>query len=354
MCGLDCAALDAEVASSLRAAWREHRLLIFRETVSNDDDLVALGECFGELRPSRVPSPLTTRPEVMVVSNIMVDGKLAGGFPDGEIEWHYDGMHQEEPYSGAILYAQEVPSRGGETRFADMCRAYETLPEATKTRVRGLKALSTFDYTTRDGEGKQLSDDTPRAVHPIARELPDGRTSIFVAKLMTDHIVDIEPRKHAIWAIFYEQMSRPEFSRTLLRPGAVLWDNAGRPRAERFLDRRLARDDPLTCRIFHAARRGRPPEPFLRPHRRSSRRTPTSSSRPRRCGRAEDESCRAQPPSTRPIAPMGQQNDGGSTARHAWAYRIIDVAARIPAHLCRPEGRYNLRYLSRREAREAA
>jgi taurine dioxygenase len=226
--GLDCGALDADVAAALRAAWREHRLLIFRETVRSDDDLVALGACFGELRPSRIPSPLTKRPELMVVTNILVDGKLAGGFPDGEIEWHYDGMHQEEPYSGAILYAQEVPSSGGETRFADMCRAYDGLPEATKARVRGLKALSTFDYTTRDGEGKQLSDDTPRAVHPIARELPDGRTSIFVAKLMTDHILDIPAAESkAILNELYEQMSRPEFAyEHPWRPGeAVLWDN---------------------------------------------------------------------------------------------------------------------------------
>jgi taurine dioxygenase len=227
--GVDCTRLDASTAQTLRAAWQRHRLLIFRDVVRNDDDLVVLGKAFGDLVPSRFVSPLATRPEVMVVSNILVDGKLAGGFPDGEIEWHYDGMHQKTAYTGAILFAQEVPSKGGETRFADMRKAYASLPSELKPRLEGLTALSTFDYSAQDPKDKKIADDAPRAVHPIVRELPEtGEKAIFVARLMTDHIMELEkPEGDAILGQLYAQMNRPEFAYEHdWRVGdAVLWDN---------------------------------------------------------------------------------------------------------------------------------
>lgn len=89
--GIDCGSLDD--ATALREAWRKYRVLIFRDVVKSDDDLGTLGRCFGDLLPSRFSSPLASRSEVMVISNVLVDGEPAGGFPDGEIEWHYDGMH---------------------------------------------------------------------------------------------------------------------------------------------------------------------------------------------------------------------------------------------------------------------
>jgi taurine dioxygenase len=226
--GFEPASIDADLQRALREAWSTHRVLIFRDVVRSDDDLVALGRAFGDLLPSRFASPLTKRPEVMVISNILVDGKLAGGFPDGEIEWHYDGMHQASPYTGAILYATEVPSAGGETRFADMCRAYDGLPEELKARLGGLTASSTFDYAAQDAADKKISDDAPRAVHAVARELPNGTTSIFVAKLMTDRILEVDEAESAeILGKLYAQMARPEFAYEHgWRVGdAVLWDN---------------------------------------------------------------------------------------------------------------------------------
>lgn len=46
--GLDCGSLDDATATALREAWRKYRVLIFRDVVKSDDDLVTLGRCFGD------------------------------------------------------------------------------------------------------------------------------------------------------------------------------------------------------------------------------------------------------------------------------------------------------------------
>jgi taurine dioxygenase len=227
--GLDCGALNDATAATLREAWRTYRVLIFRDSVRGDDDLVALGKAFGELLPSRFASPLASRSEIMVITNVTVNGQVAGGLPDGEMEWHYDGMHQQNPYRGAILYCEATPSRGGETSFADMRRAYRDLPEAFKKRLDGLKAASSYDYNAQAGAGKKVDNDAPKAVHPVVRPLSDtGENAIFVAKLMTDRILDVdESESDEILTSLYAQMSRPEYAyeHQWQVGDAVLWDN---------------------------------------------------------------------------------------------------------------------------------
>jgi taurine dioxygenase len=71
-----------------------------------------------------------------------------------------------------------------------MVRAYETLPEATTKRIEGLNALNTFTYgATKPGGKDELG---PHAIHPIVRRIPEtGKKSLYVCRLMTDHIVDM-------------------------------------------------------------------------------------------------------------------------------------------------------------------
>jgi taurine dioxygenase len=227
--GIDCSLLDGETVAALRDVWHKYRVLIFRDTVRTDDDLVALGASFGELLPSRFASPLASRPEIMVITNVRVNGEVAGALPDGEMEWHYDGMHQTNPYSAAILFATAIPSRGGETSFANMCLAYETLPEKLKQRLTGLTARSSYDYSAQAGSGKKVTDGAPQAVHPVVRELPEtGEKAIFVAKLMTDRVLEVEEAESdEILGQLYAHMNRPEFAyEHKWRLGdAVLWDN---------------------------------------------------------------------------------------------------------------------------------
>ena len=172
--GLDARNITAEDRQALLDAFNAYHLLIVHGPTITDDELVEFGKSFGHIEKARKKSPLSDRDDIMVISNIRQDGELVGSLPDGEMSYHFDRIHQAQPCKGAALHGLEIPSEGGDTCFANMVRAYETLPEATKKRIEGLKALNTFTY----GATKRDSKDElgPHAIHPIVRHDPrDGQ-----------------------------------------------------------------------------------------------------------------------------------------------------------------------------------
>jgi taurine dioxygenase len=226
---LDLRNLDARDADVLRRAWLRHQLLVVRGQTLDEEQLIAFGAGFGRIEKARRPSPLALRPEIMVVSNIRRNGEPLGALPDGEMAWHFDRIHQKLPNKAGVLYAVEVPARGGETRFGSMCLAYERLPEATRAKLAGLTALNTFQYGQTRAEHKQLSGDAPSAVHPVVRTIPEtGRKALYVCRLMTDRILELpEAESRALLEELFDHAERPEFAyEHHWRPGDVLiWDN---------------------------------------------------------------------------------------------------------------------------------
>src|SRR5256885_14649951 len=58
--------------------------------------------------------------------------------------WHTDGAYNQAPFKATQLYALAVPSRGGNTMFANAYAAYDTLPQRLKDRLDG--DLGAFSY----------------------------------------------------------------------------------------------------------------------------------------------------------------------------------------------------------------
>src|SRR5258705_4843374 len=189
--GLDLRDIPPADAKALRDAFLQHHVLVIHGAPIGDDDLVHFGECVGPLEMARNRSPLSSRPEVWVVSNIRMDGKLVGALPDGEMSFHFDRIHQKQPNLAGVLHAIEIPRAGGDTWFANMCRAYETLPDATRQRLDGLTARHVYEYGSVTAGGP-VSADAPRAVHPVVRRIPEtGRKALYVCRLMTDCVNEL-------------------------------------------------------------------------------------------------------------------------------------------------------------------
>ena len=230
--GLDLSRpLDAATCRWLRTAWLDHCILLFRGQSLSEDDQVRFAGCFGTV----VERVLNARdaesrihPGVMFVSNIRENGQLIGALPDGEMMFHSDQCYVEKPGMASMLYAIEVPSRGGNTSFANMYRAYETLPPEWKHRLAGRVAMNVYDYdknpTQRGSSGGGL-----RHAHPVFRTHPEtGRKALYVNRLMTDHIVgmDREESDRALEYLF-EHLESPEWIyEHVWSPGdLVMWDN---------------------------------------------------------------------------------------------------------------------------------
>ena len=228
--GVDLRApLDAGTVAALRRAWHDHAVLLLRDQDLSDADQIRYGECFGTL--GRVFSHREGRhPAILLVSNIRENGKPIGALPDGEMQFHSDQCYVEHPPAGTMLYGIEVPSQGGDTMFASMYAAYDTLTEAMKKKLEGLRGVNyydpTSDYVVRKGPP---SEKALRWIHPVVRVHPvTGRKALYVNRLMTFAIEGMpEAEGDALLSQLFDHQEQRQFIyQHVWRVGdVILWDN---------------------------------------------------------------------------------------------------------------------------------
>src|SRR5215471_12608768 len=132
---------------TIEDVWRERLVVVFHDQKLSDPQLIAFSKNFGELDPPG-PNPYgepfnQDHPELNVISNVLENGKPIGNLGDGEAVWHADMTYIDVPPKAALLHALEVPppEAGGNTYFANMYLAYETLPADLKKAADGKIAV---------------------------------------------------------------------------------------------------------------------------------------------------------------------------------------------------------------------
>src|SRR6516162_6752327 len=231
--------LSQETVQAIRDAWAKHLVLLFRAQTITQEQQLAFASCFGDLgNRKKAPEPLRSRAEgilqtnekVLLVTNIKVDGQPIGAFGEGEFWFHIDSGYTARPYRYTFLYALELPSRGGNTMFSNMYKAYDAVPAALKAKLRGRKALHIHEY--KRSEKADISGDIsgiPHCYHPVFITHPDtGRKSLFVDRLMTARIEGLDQAEsNVVLQQLYEIGERREFIyEHVWRPGDFLmWDN---------------------------------------------------------------------------------------------------------------------------------
>lgn len=243
--GIDLNAIGTVDAEKLRQSWLQYHVVLVRQQKLTEATLVSTGQIFGQVENARRMSPLTSRPEIMVISNIRENGQALGALPDGELYWHYDRIHQQIPNKAGILHAIEIPQQGGETRFADMCAAYNALTETLKRRISGLTALNTYQYGQTRAEDKALSNETPSAIHPIVRTIPEsGRKALYICRLMTDRIMELQPLESSelLETLFgYSERAEFTYEHQWQPDDVIIWDNRCVMHARNDFDERQRR-----------------------------------------------------------------------------------------------------------------
>jgi taurine dioxygenase len=226
----------------IEAAWHQHLVILLRGQTLDEEQQVRFAERFGELSPIHTDHHSATNKAVMYIGNRKKDGKIVGALPLGEMQFHSDQCYRERPAMGTMLYSIEIPSKGGNTLFANAYKAYEALPPDVRQRVEGRKAVQVYDYDGGVLDRKNMV--APEAgmsfAHPLARTHPaTGRKALYVNRLMTHHIEGL-PREESdkLLALMFETMERPDFIyEHRWRVGDVLlWDNRCTLHARRDFD----------------------------------------------------------------------------------------------------------------------
>jgi len=230
--------LAAGTFAEIRRAWLDHLVLRFRGQKLSDPQLLAFSRQFGELDPPG-PNPygkpfLPEHPEMNVISNIKSGGAPIGGLGDGEAIWHADMTYVDTPPMGAILHALELPPAGGDTYWANMYLAYETLPPELKKRIAGREAIHDATYNSAGMKRKGYAEVTdprkaPGAHHALVSTHPEtGRRCLFLGRRRNSYILGMElEESEALLDELWAHATRAELTfRQQWKVGDVLiWDN---------------------------------------------------------------------------------------------------------------------------------
>lgn len=180
---------------------------------------------------------LANHPEILIVSNVVENGKPIGLGDAGHF-WHSDLSYKEKPSLGSLLHAIELPAQGGDTLFANMHTAWETLPPALQRKVEGLRAEHT--YLARYAELQKRSPWRPNltpeqiaqvkpVVHPVVRTHPEtGRKALFVSEHFTTRIIGLpdEESRALLDELFAHSVKPAHVYRHQWREhDLVFWDN---------------------------------------------------------------------------------------------------------------------------------
>ena len=240
--GVDLGRLDDETFREIEAAWLEHLVVFFRDQAITPEQQLAFAKRFGEIHHHPFMKGMDEYPDILEIIKEEGDTKAFG-----EV-WHTDQMFNPKPAKATMLYAKETPDAGGDTLFANMYLAYETLSEPMKELLEGVKTWNVGDRkrlsqtkeitSTRDGRyaGNQKmaakvrdpGDLQTEAAHPLVRTHPEtGRKALYIS----NHTQTLDGFKEAearpIIEFLRTHAVEPEFTcRFRWEVGSLaIWDN---------------------------------------------------------------------------------------------------------------------------------
>ena len=193
--------IDSAVFDRVIDAWDKHLVLRFRNQDLTEDQFVRFSRYFGSLdkAPTRPVngSYHPSREEIAVISNIVRGGVPIGGLGNSELVWHQDMTYKDLPPKASILYGLTTPATGGDTHFYNLNRAYKTLPDALREKIKG---RSCKHDATRNSAGQLRAgfdenydnESRPGAIHPLViKHHATGKESLYVGRRPNAWIVGL-------------------------------------------------------------------------------------------------------------------------------------------------------------------
>jgi taurine dioxygenase len=233
--GVDLSApLDDATYTEIKQALLDNLVIFFRGQNITPDQQVAFGRRFGELHIHPFIPSLDGHKEVIRLkaksgANEML--RLSNS-------WHEDLSYTYDPPLAAILRAVEVPSRGGDTMWVNLYKAYDTLSDRMKAIVEELSAWHDVTKTyrrqelQREGGAQQYwgtFQKTPPALHPIVKIHPEtGKKLLYLSELTTTHIEGLhENESDALLQMLFRHLDWKELHCRFYweKDSIAMWDN---------------------------------------------------------------------------------------------------------------------------------
>lgn len=240
--GLDLSKeLSEDTFRAIRESFLDATVLVFRgQQDLTPEQQIAFSRRFNELQIHVLKEfHLPGHPEILVVSNVIDETGRKIGLGDAGRYWHSDLSYVAEPSLGSMLHAQELPTDGsGDTLFANMYLAYESLPKEIKQRISGRRAVHSYTLkydalravsNARNALSDEQKRQVPPSIHPVVRTHPEtGRKALFVSEGFTASIEGLpEGESEELLKFLFAHSTQAAFVyRHQWQPGdMVFWDN---------------------------------------------------------------------------------------------------------------------------------
>ena len=238
--GIDLSQINTKEFTDLYDAWLQHSVLIVRQQSLTEASLVEFSRLIGELEP---PPASETRgegdggsssPEIWTISNVKINGIAIGALGNLEADWHSDMSYRKDPPAASVLYAREIPSKGANTCFANMYKAWDEMPDHLKSQIAPLHLLHDSAYTsvgTLRADAMEVDDLTKvrGAIHPTSLRHPEtGRNALFLGRRLNASFIELESEDSEklldeVWQ--HSSSQRFVYEHVWELGDLVMWDN---------------------------------------------------------------------------------------------------------------------------------
>ena len=190
--GVDLTRLDDATFEHIEDAFETYSVLVFPQQNLDDDAQIAFSRRFGDLEKTQghIANNFQVK-HVSEITNLDPDGKLMAAddprvlYRLGQRNWHSDSSFKRVPAKASLLHARKLPPDGGDTQFASLRAAYDSLPDARKRELEDKVAIHHYAYSRRNG-GYALTNEAedkrfPPVPQAMIRANPvNGRKALYV------------------------------------------------------------------------------------------------------------------------------------------------------------------------------
>ena len=229
--------LESQI-SDIRDLWLEHHVLSFPNQLLDDDALERFTLCFGTFGDDPFIAPIPGRKNIIAVKRES-DEKV----PIFADNWHTDWSFQENPPAGTCLYGKIIPTKGGDTLFANQHMALEKMPSSLRKKLEGKNAIHSalIPYSPGGGYGDKdrqmgrsmdirASDEAfSKQLHPIIKKHPETKREGIYGTI--GYIIGIDGMDNqdamkllmelSAWQCLEEFVYKHKWKKDML----IMWDN---------------------------------------------------------------------------------------------------------------------------------
>ena len=231
--------LHATEFKEIRSALDAYGGLLFRNQELSPENLVGFSKMFGDLdhapQMENGKTAVEGFPEIYIVSNILDDNdKPIGSLGAGEAVWHTDMSYLPNPPDFSMLYAIEVPAKGGDTSLCGMAAAYDALPKDLRDSIQTKAIKHDGTYNSGGFLRKGLREDNDPMTcegqpHPIVCAHPrNGRPVLYLGRRKNAYVVGLEREASeslldSLWE--FAALSENSYTHQWRVGDLLLWDN---------------------------------------------------------------------------------------------------------------------------------